>query len=542
MARKHCSPGTAYLLEVAENSETRPWHDFRKSPDALAAQAEHEQHRRNKEHAHKRKSRDTASDAAENPEVMLQSRSLAAALKNGVDAGREGLLLILVQAFRNRKPDNAAVFVLQRAFQEVFSTSDRSSILTVLRVCHEDELGHALAFQNVRDRRALQIVFTGLFNELGASGQRLLDDTPVADIVAASTSLHLVLETLRLKKWFDPAEDGQIVERTWRNAFSAYANDTNGWTSDVTIVSGLQLSKKYGGPRMAELLTLLRWAMAMQNATPTWPDMVTDICRFAAGSRFGHRFVEVARSKLKPLPVQVETILEGTLEDSSQTLELSKKVIPNTSGSGRAVQSTLPKYILVASMFWVSEDESMGDIRRTLEHAIESSSSEDPILVGMDTEWGERASGDPNAAPSVVQIAAVGKVWVLDTASPGPQTRSLIRWIFNSRHFQVVGFAFSHDIQRLAALAWDGSDSTGKDPNLLHAEIIDIQRLAERHVPRGATPGLKAVSETWLGKTIDKTEQCSDWDLRPLSASQLRYAAIDAAVLLDIAHVMGLRA
>lgn len=387
------------------------------------------------------------------------------------------------------------------------------------------------------------MVFAGLFDELGAaSGQRLLDDTPVADIVAASTSLHLVLETLRLKKGFDPAEDGQAVERAWRCAFSAYTNDTNGWTSDVTIVSGLQLSKKYGGPRMAELLTLLRWAMAMQKATPTWPDMVTDICLFVAGSKFGPKFVEVARSKLKPLPVQVENIIEVTLKESSQAIESSNKILPNTSGPGGAVQNAFPEYILAASMFWVSEDESIGDIRRTLEHAVESSGSEDPILVGMDTEWGEGASGDPNAAPSVVQIAAVGNVWVLDTASPGPQAKSLIRWIFNSRHFQVVGFAFSHDLRRLAALAWDGNGSTGMDSNMLDAEIIDIQRLAERHVPRGATPGLKAVSEAWLGKTIDKTEQCSDWDLRPLSASQLRYAAIDAAVLLDIVHVMDVRA
>ena len=53
-------------------------------------------------------------------------------------------------------------------------------------------------------------------------------------------------------------------------------------------------------------------------------------------------------------------------------------------------------------------------------------------------------------------------------------------------------------------------------------------------------PGLKFVAERWLGKTMDKSMQCSDWDARPLSRAQLCYAATDAAVLLDLAAAMGI--
>ena len=53
-------------------------------------------------------------------------------------------------------------------------------------------------------------------------------------------------------------------------------------------------------------------------------------------------------------------------------------------------------------------------------------------------------------------------------------------------------------------------------------------------------PGLKLVAERWLGKTMDKAMQCSDWDTRPLSRAQLHYAAADAAVLLDVAAAMGI--
>ena len=50
------------------------------------------------------------------------------------------------------------------------------------------------------------------------------------------------------------------------------------------------------------------------------------------------------------------------------------------------------------------------------------------------------------------------------------------------------------------------------------------------------------VVRTTTGQLVDKTEQCSDWDQRPLSESQVVYAAADAAVLVEIAAAMGLAA
>ena len=39
----------------------------------------------------------------------------------------------------------------------------------------------------------------------------------------------------------------------------------------------------------------------------------------------------------------------------------------------------------------------------------------------------------------------------------------------------------------------------------------------------------------WLrGAQLDKAEQCSDWDARPLRDAQVAYAALDAAVLLRL--------
>ena len=46
--------------------------------------------------------------------------------------------------------------------------------------------------------------------------------------------------------------------------------------------------------------------------------------------------------------------------------------------------------------------------------------------------------------------------------------------------------------------------------------------------------GLAMVCERELGVSLDKGEQTSNWSRRPLDADQLRYAALDAEVLLAL--------
>ena len=49
---------------------------------------------------------------------------------------------------------------------------------------------------------------------------------------------------------------------------------------------------------------------------------------------------------------------------------------------------------------------------------------------------------------------------------------------------------------------------------------------------------LQACVARHLRERLDKTEQCSDWAARPLSDSQVAYAALDAAVLLRLAATL----
>ena len=51
----------------------------------------------------------------------------------------------------------------------------------------------------------------------------------------------------------------------------------------------------------------------------------------------------------------------------------------------------------------------------------------------------------------------------------------------------------------------------------------------------GGSPGLSQVARMFLQCRVDKTEQISDWDRRPLSHNQLVYAALDAEAMLVLA-------
>lgn len=542
MGRRYLQPDTATVLEAAEAMDSRPWRDYRYDPDAVAAQAEHT--RLSPSYRNNLTEQDAANAAAEDIERTAQAAAIAGALQEGKQAGREAVVSTLLQAFRKRKIDHRTEDILQRAFNIVFSLEDTRILLIVLDVCREDEMGLALSARGLRDRRAVQMLFSTLLSELEASGDAVLNDVLVSG-VAASTTPSLAMEVVSLKTSFHAAGDRQAVESMWKDVFATLANTSVAgiYVSDVSYVTGLRLPKNKGGIVMSECVRLLRWAVAMQTVSPLWFKMAEDVVSCAMRIKHADKLIEAVNEIPEGLPPKVEEMIYAAWKLRPQAVALKGAASPALSGRTSEVLGLdgcdFQEYKLASAVRWLSEDQAIGSIRDSLQSMLNDLDHEVRLMVGIDTEWGEAGGHDSHAAPSVVQIAALDHVWVVDTLMPGPCTRSLIRWLFGCKRLLLLGFAFAHDVLRLASLALDKDHTTSPHNDLSQAEVLDIQLLAQRHAPKGLTPGLKTVAEAWLGITIDKSEQCSDWDRRPLSVSQLRYAAIDAVVLLDIAQAMG---
>lgn len=538
MGRRHSQPDTAALIASVEAADSRPWLDYTNNKDALAAQAEH---MRLSPSFRKHNEENATAAALEHLKRGEQAEAIAEALREGEQTGRQSLVDTLVQAFARKAIDRNAEDVLRRAFRSVLAMADPQMLLNIFSICREEEIGRALSRRQLRDRRAVQMLFRALLLELPALSSSVLCDVSVANI-AASTSLSLAMEVVKLRT---RCADGdlQAVEIMWRDAMSTLVNSgtTGMYVSDVTYVAGIRLTKHMGGLVMSYCVHLLRWACAMRSVSSAWLEMAEEIVCFTMQTKHAHKLDEAVKQIPEGLPAEVGNMIQaGKRKVILPSAGLEPPAYVSKQTKGLELGDDVQEYCLLSAVHWVTDDEAIGKIRNELQKMIDGLENHERLLVGMDTEWGECAGHDSHAAPSVVQIAALDQVWVLDTALPGPHTRLLIRWLFSCERFLLVGFAFAHDVQRLASLACDDGDNAPSSRHgILRAEVLDIQQQAQKYSPKGLTPGLKAVSEAWLGTTIDKTEQCSNWDRRPLSASQLKYAAIDAAVLLDIAQSMG---
>ena len=67
----------------------------------------------------------------------------------------------------------------------------------------------------------------------------------------------------------------------------------------------------------------------------------------------------------------------------------------------------------------------------------------------------------------------------------------------------------------------------------LPAWLLTLEASRRLH-GRSAKHSLDVVCERELGIRLDKGQQTSEWCRRPLSEAQIRYAALDAEVLVDL--------
>ncbi|KAM6431112.1 exonuclease mut-7 homolog isoform 1-T1 [Liasis olivaceus] len=180
-------------------------------------------------------------------------------------------------------------------------------------------------------------------------------------------------------------------------------------------------------------------------------------------------------------------------------------------------------------------------------------------VVGIDMEWRPSFSaigGKPQV--SVVQLAIWGHVFLLDMLQLLQQGGQEAQATFSS-FFQALladpaivklGYGMSGDLRNLMATCGAFRDANPQLCGLLDLQLVH-QKLPNRSKKSCQPPGpWQAKGKAWgtrlpekglsllvqevLGRPLNKTEQLSNWERRPLRETQILYAASDAYCLLEV--------
>ena len=149
-------------------------------------------------------------------------------------------------------------------------------------------------------------------------------------------------------------------------------------------------------------------------------------------------------------------------------------------------------------------------------------------IVGIDCEWRPyRGTGEENSQSRValLQIAMRHGVFLVDLqtlmaeVTRDPQLEvsldALLGALFGSEVVVEVGFDVSSDLERLSA-------SYPNMPCFRRVQsVLDLGRVPKPGLTKTKNLSLSKLSLGLLGKGLDKTQQTSEWHLRPLTDDQV---------------------
>lgn len=172
-------------------------------------------------------------------------------------------------------------------------------------------------------------------------------------------------------------------------------------------------------------------------------------------------------------------------------------------------------------------------------------------MIGFDTEWKPTISSCSDV--SLIQLAKRDRIYLLDVITLMQHGLSESEWgllgkcIFNNEEVLKMGFAHSTDISMLVKFQAFGIQH---NQNVSHS-YLDLQGLWHKvivnfpdfkfpyHDGEQTSQSLSNLVKLCLGKKLDKSNQFSNWQQRPLRVEQMHYAALDAFCLFEIFDIIG---
>ncbi|XP_076171130.1 exonuclease mut-7 homolog isoform X2 [Ptiloglossa arizonensis] len=172
----------------------------------------------------------------------------------------------------------------------------------------------------------------------------------------------------------------------------------------------------------------------------------------------------------------------------------------------------------------------------------------DVCVVGIDLEW-KPNFGTKKTELALIQIATETNVYILDVTTMGTKLEEfwteLVSTLFENKNILKLGFGIAHDmtVMRVSLPALSNVKMYGEgylDIVVLWKKLVDDYKFVFPHKgdDHFTKKSLSKLVELCLGQKLDKSDQFSNWEQRPLRESQIMYAALDAYCLLEIYAVL----
>lgn len=140
-------------------------------------------------------------------------------------------------------------------------------------------------------------------------------------------------------------------------------------------------------------------------------------------------------------------------------------------------------------------------------------------ILGFDTETRPSFKKGTSYPTSLIQLSASDQAWLIRVSRIGYPVELLK--LLSDPEVMKVGTGLSDDIRRMRC-----------DFQFEPGGFLDLQNYVEAF--QIWEKGLKKLSSIILGHRISKSQQVSNWDADLLTEAQLRYAATDAWICLEI--------
>ncbi|KYM94459.1 PREDICTED: exonuclease mut-7 homolog [Cyphomyrmex costatus] len=193
------------------------------------------------------------------------------------------------------------------------------------------------------------------------------------------------------------------------------------------------------------------------------------------------------------------------------------------------------------------ENIKLVDDRRLFEEFLDNG-LRDVHIVGIDLEW-KPSFGTKQPELALMQVATEDNVYILDITTIGNTLPEL--WnelglvLFGNKDIIKIGFGIAQDtaVIRNSLPALSSIKAYGQgylDLIFLWTKLVEEYNFIFPYKgdPSFTNRSLSKLVELCFGQRLDKSDQFSNWELRPLRESQIIYAALDAYCLLEVYNVL----